>query len=395
MRIVLDPMRMGQLGVTPDDIAGVLREQNNSFPAGLIGREPAKAKTEFTIPVITQSRLTDVGQFENLIVRSLSDGTSVRLRDVAKVSLGGQNYDMEGRLGGKPSAMIPIFLSPGANALETRDNVIALMDQMKTRFPAGISYNDCYDTTPYVHASIHEVTHTLVEAMILVFLVVFLFLQNWRATLIPMLTVPVSLIGTFAGMYALGFSINSVTLFGMVLAIGIVVDDAIVVLENVERHMSEEQLSPRAATQKAMGEITGPVVAIVLVLCAVFVPVGFLGGITGQLYRQFAITIAMSVTLSGIVALTLCPALCALLLKEDHGPKHGFFGWFNRVFDRFTSGYTSTVKASLRHGLITTGIFVAILGATWGLWKKTPTGFIPEEDQGYIIGSVKLPSGAS
>ncbi len=393
MRVILDPMKMGQLGVTTEDVGAVLREQNNSFPAGLIGREPSHKGNEFTIPVITQSRLTEAGQFEKLIVRSLPDGTSVRLHDVAKITLGGQNYDMEGRLGGKPAVMIPIFLTPGANALRTRDAVDAFMKQVK--LPQDIEYNMCFDTTPYVHASISEVTHTLVEAMILVFLVVYLFLQNLRATLIPMLTVPVSLIGTFAGMYALGFSVNSLTLFGMVLAIGIVVDDAIVVLENVERHMTEDKLSPRAATQKAMGEITGPVVAIVLVLCAVFVPVGFMGGLTGQLYRQFAITIAMSIVLSGIVALTLCPALCAIILKPDHGEKHGFFGGFNRVFDKFTSGYTATVKKSLKHGAFTLLIFAVLIGSTWGLIKKTPTGFIPSEDQGYLICAVNLPTGAS
>lgn len=395
MRIVLDPLKMGQLGVTPDDIARVIREQNNSFPAGLIGREPAPKKIELTIPVITQGRLAEVSQFESLLVRTLSDGTSVRLRDVAAISLGGQSYDMEGRLCGKPSAVMPIYLMPGANALDTHDRVVALMDEMKGRFPAGVNYTVAFDTTPYVHASVNEVLHTLAEAMVLVFLVVFLFLQNWRATLIPMLTVPVSLIGTFAGMYALGYSINSLTLFGMVLAIGIVVDDAIVVLENVERHMTESKLPPRAATQKAMSEITGPVVAIVLVLCAVFIPVGFLGGLTGQLYRQFAITIAMSVTLSGIIALTLCPALCAILLKEEHGEKHGFFGWFNRVFDRITSGYTTTVKRTLRHAAFTVTLFAVLIGATGFLIKKTPTGFIPEEDQGYIIASVMLPDGAS
>ena len=395
MRIILDPMRMGQLGVTPDDIARVIQEQNNSFPAGQLGRQPAPARIEYTIPVITQSRLTEVSQFENLLVRTLPDGTSVRLRDVATITLGGQSYDMEGRLGGKPSAVIPLYLMPGANSLDTQNRVVALMDRVSKNFPTGVTYNVCFDTTPYVNASVSEVLHTLAEAMVLVFLVVYLFLQNWRATLIPMLTVPVSLIGTFAGMYALGFSINSLTLFGMVLAIGIVVDDAIVVLENVERHMTQSKLAPRAATQKAMGEITGPVVAIVLVLCAVFIPVGFLSGLTGQLYRQFAITIAMSVTLSGIVALTLCPALCAILLKEEHGEKHGFFGWFNRTFDKFTAGYTATVRRTIRHGALTMLLFGALLLATAGLFKKTPTGFIPNEDQGYIITAVMLPDGAS
>ncbi len=395
MRVLLDPVRMARLGVTPSDVAQVLREQNNSFPAGMLGREPAPARTEYTIPVVTRSRLSEVSQFEELIVRSMPDGATVRLRDVARIELGGQSYSMEGRLNGKPAAIIPIYLAPGANALNTVDAVKKTMDEFSVRFPQGVTYDMPYDTTPFIRVSVQEVLKTLAEAMVLVFLVVYLFLQNWRATLIPMLTVPVSLIGTFAGMYALGFSINTLTLFGMVLAIGIVVDDAIVVLENVERIMTEEKLPPREATKKAMKDITGPVVAIVLVLCAVFVPVGFLGGLSGQLYRQFAITIAMSVVLSGIVALTLCPALCALLLKSDHGPKRGFFGWFNDRFERLTRGYTSGVRKTLRHAGITFTLFLALCAGTYGLFKKVPTGFIPAEDQGSMFVGVMLPDGAS
>ena len=395
MRVLLDPVRMARLGVTPSDLARVLREQNNSFPAGMIGREPAPARTEYSIPVVTRSRLSEVSQFEQLIVRSMPDGATVRLRDVARIELGGQSYSMEGRLNGKPTAIIPIYLSPGANALDTVDVLKASMDEVSSAFPAGIQWDMSYDTTPFIRVSVQEVLKTLAEAMVLVFLVVFLFLQNWRATLIPMLTVPVSLIGTFAGMYALGFSINTLTLFGMVLAIGIVVDDAIVVLENVERIMTEEKLHPLAATQKAMKDIAGPVVAIVLVLCAVFVPVGFLGGLSGQLYRQFAITIAMSVVLSGVVALTLCPALCALLLKPDHGPKHGFFGRFNDWFERVTNRYTAGVRKNIRHGALTLGVFVALCAATAGLFKAVPTGFIPAEDQGSMFVGIMLPEGAS
>ncbi|MDR2982169.1 MAG: efflux RND transporter permease subunit, partial [Puniceicoccales bacterium] len=403
MRIILDPVRMAQLGVSPLDISSVLQEQNNSFAAGQIGRQPAPDNIEFTIPVVTQNRLSEVGEFEQLIVRSRSDGSYVRLKDVSKITVGAESYSIEGRLDGRPTANIIVSLSSGANALDTLIAVEKEMDAYSKSFPPGVTYSVPYDTTPFISASIDEVVETLVIAMVLVFLVVFVFLQNWRATLIPCLTVPVSLVGTFAGMYALGFTINTLTLFGMVLAIGIVVDDAIVVLENVERHMSEDGLSPKDATLKAMGEITGPVIAIVLVLCSVFIPVAFLSGISGQLYRQFAITIAISVTLSGIVALTLCPALCAILLKEEHKTKRGVFGKlnriifkpFNRLVDIMTEGYARTVHLIVRFAMPSFLLFVALLGGTYYLLEERPTGFIPLEDQGSMIVSIQLPDGAS
>ncbi|HSF08430.1 MAG TPA: efflux RND transporter permease subunit, partial [Nitrospirales bacterium] len=308
MRLILDPIRMAQLNVTPTDIANVVREQNRDFPAGRIGREPAPVGTELTIPVITQGRMSEAKEFEEMIVRAYADGSMVRLGEVAKVELGAQSYDLEGRWNGKPNVFLLTFLSPGANALETMKRIKDEMESLKNIFPAGVSYDIPYDTTRFIEVSIQQVVKTLGEALILVILVVYLFLQSWRATVIPAVAVPVSLIGTFAGMVALGFSINTLTLFGMVLAIGIVVDDAIVVVENVARHIQNGH-PPKEAAKLAMTEVTGPVIALVVVLAAVFLPVAFLGGITGELYQQFAITITLSVVLSGIVALTLSPAL--------------------------------------------------------------------------------------
>lgn len=303
MRLILDPVRMAQLDLTPTEIAAVVREQNRDFPAGRIGREPTPRGTELTIPVITRGRMSEVKEFEDMIVRAYPDGSMVRMRDIARVELGAQSYDLEGRWNGKPNTFLLTFLAPGANALDTVQRVRQEMDKLAKTFPPGVSYDIPYDTTIFIDVSIKEVVKTLVEATFLVILVVFLFLQSWRATLIPAIAVPISLIGTLAGMEALGFSINTLTLFGMVLAIGIVVDDAIVVVENVERHMTQGGLSPKDAAKKAMDEVTGPVIAIVLVLAAVFVPVAFLGWITGELYKQFAITIALSVAISGFVAL--------------------------------------------------------------------------------------------
>ncbi|TXI18531.1 MAG: hydrophobe/amphiphile efflux-1 family RND transporter, partial [Nitrosomonas sp.] len=348
MRLVLDPVRMAQLNLTPTEIANVVREQNRDFPAGRIGREPTSEKTELTIPVITRGRMSEVKEFEDMIVRAYPDGSMVRLRDVARVELGAQSYDLQGRWNGKPNTFILTFLSPGANALDTVKRVKEEMENLARSFPAGVSYDIPYDTTQFIEVSIKEVVKTLGEALLLVILVVFVFLQSWRATLIPALAAPISLIGTLAGMDALGFSINTLTLFGMVLAIGIVVDDAIVVVENVERHITQGGLSPRDAAKKAMDEVTGPVIAIVLVLAAVFLPVGFLGGITGQLYKQFAITIALSVAISGFVALTLSPALCALILKPGHGNPNRFWQLFNRTFGWLESRYVGTVGVVLK-----------------------------------------------
>jgi len=394
MRIILDPVRMAQLNLTPTDIANVVRDQNRDLPAGMIGREPATKGTELTIPVITQGRLTEVKDFEEMIVRALPNGSMVRLKDVARIELGAQSYNMEGRQNGKPNVFLLTFLSPGANALDTVKQVRKEMGEMAKSFPPGVSWDIPYDTTRFIEVSIHEVIKTLIEAMILVILVVYLFLQSWRATLIPSVAVPVSLIGTFAGMQALGFSINTLTLFGMVLSIGMVVDDAIVVVENVQRHI-ERGLLPNEAAKKAMEEVSGPIIAIVLVLCSVFVPVAFLGGITGQLYKQFAITIAMSVTISGLVALTLSPALCALVLKPHEDQRKGFFGAFNRVFEWTREHYTTGAALVIKRTGLAMAVFGIVIGLILTLFRVLPPSFLPEEDQGYFITVVQLPDGAS
>ena len=395
MRLILDPVRMAQLDLTPTEIAAVVREQNRDFPAGRVGREPTPHGTELTIPVITRGRMSEVKEFEDMIIRAYPDGSMVRMRDVARVELGAQSYDLEGRWNGKPNTFLLTFLAPGANALDTVQRVRQEMDKLANSFPTGVSYDIPYDTTTFIDVSIKEVLKTLVEATLLVILVVFVFLQSWRATLIPAVAVPISLIGTLAGMAVLGFSINTLTLFGMVLAIGIVVDDAIVVVENVERHMTRGGLSPRDAAKKAMDEVAGPVIAIVLVLAAVFVPVAFLGGITGELYKQFAITIALSVAISGFVALTLSPALCALVLKPGHGAPAGVWKMFNRSFDWMQTRYAGAVGSILKRSMIALTIFGALLFLIFGLFKTIPGSFLPEEDQGYFITVVQLPDGAS
>ncbi len=394
MRLILDPIRMAQLDVTPTDIANVVREQNRDFPAGRIGREPAPRGTELTIPVITQGRMSDAKEFENMIVRAFPDGSMVRLGEVATVELGAQSYDLEGRWNGKPNVFLLTFLSPGANALETVRRVREEMKSLVNIFPAGVSYDIPYDTTRFIEVSIQQVVKTLGEALILVILVVYLFLQSWRATIIPAVAVPVSLIGTFAGMAALGFSINTLTLFGMVLAIGIVVDDAIVVVENVARHIQEGRL-PREAAKMAMTEVTGPVIALVVVLAAVFLPVAFLGGITGELYQQFAITITLAVVLSGVVALTLSPALCALILKPVHEGENRFWKKFNQGFDWTQNRYVGTVGTILKHSVFSLAIFGVLLFVSGGLFQALPSSFLPEEDQGYFISIMQLPDGAS
>ena len=395
MRVWLKPDQLAKLKLTPSDVSAAINQQNAQYAAGKVGAEPMPKATEFTYTVTTQGRLTDVKEFENIIIRSNPDGSNLRLKDVARVELGALNYDFMGTYNGVPTVPIGIYLSPGANQLAVADQVKATMAKLSESFPTGLSYSIPYDTTDFVKVSIDEVYKTFLEAMVLVFAVVYLFLQNWRATLIPCLAVPVSIIGTFAGMYALGFSINTLTLFGMVLAIGIVVDDAIVVLENVERIMSEEKLPPREASIKAMEEVAGPVVAIVLVLVSVFLPVAFLGGIAGQMYKQFAITIAVSVTISGIVALTLTPALCALLLKEGHQKPAGFFVKFNQFFDKVTHRYTEGVRFLLKRVLLAFVVFGAMLAITAGLFRMVPGSLAPEEDQGYVIGAAILPDGAS
>ena len=395
MRIWLKPDRMAQLKLAPSQVAAAIREQNAQFAAGKVGAEPANSPVEFTYTVTTQGRLQSAEEFENIIVRANPDGSKVRVKDIARVELGAKDYSFSATRNGQPTIPIGIYLAPGANQLETAQAVRDKMAELKQRFPAGLTYKIPYDTTRFVQVSIDEVVKTLGEAMVLVFLVVYLFLQNWRATLIPSLAVPVSIVGTFAGMYVLGFSINTLTLFGMVLAIGIVVDDAIVVLENVERIMEEDKLSPVEATLKAMQEVTGPVIAIVLVLCAVFIPVAFMGGLAGQMYKQFAITIAMSVVISGIVALTLTPALCAVLLKPGHQAAHKFFDVFNNWFARMTGRYTRGVAFFVRRSTIGMLVFAGVIALTIGLFRVVPGGLVPDEDQGYVIAVTLLPDGAS
>ncbi|WP_105255562.1 efflux RND transporter permease subunit [Pseudoalteromonas sp. T1lg75] len=396
MRIWLRPDLMSQLGVTVNEITTAIREQNSQYAAGNIGATPTHVAPQSLVYSVTaRGRMSEPKEFENIILRANADGSSLRLKDVARVELGAKDYNFEGSFNGKEAVLMGIFLQPGANALEVAEEVGAVMAEFKPQFPAGLEHVVSYDTTRFVEVSIREVLKTLIEAMILVFLVVYLFLQNWRATLIPTLAVPVSLLGTFAGMYMLGYSINTLTLFGMVLSIGIVVDDAIVVLENVERIMHEEHVSARDAAIKAMGEVSGPVVAIVLVLCSVFVPIAFLGGLTGELFRQFAITISIAVSLSGVVALTMTPALCVLILKHEHKQTAGFFVWFNKFFSAITHKYVGAVGFMVRRGLLGLVLMVAMVTATIGLWQKTPSSLVPDEDQGFYIVAVFLPDGAS
>jgi multidrug efflux pump len=394
MRIWMRPDRMAQLGVTAADIASAVSEQNAQYAAGKIGAPPGNTE-ELTMTVTAKGRLLEPEEFANIIVRTAPGGATVRIRDVARVELGSKDYNLKGRVNGHPSANIGIFLQTGANALDTRKAVEATLKDLASRFPKGMEYTTPYDTTPFVTESIYEVLKTLGEAMVLVFLVVYLFLQSWRATIIPLLAVPVSLIGTLAGLHLLGYSINTLTLFGMVLAIGIVVDDAIVVLENVERLMNEEGMSPKEAAIEAMHEVTGPVIAIVLVLVAAFGPIAFLGGLAGELYRQFSVTISIAVILSGLVALTLTPALCAVLLKPNAENHHRFFLWFNRRFLWLTQRYSAGVAFFLKRAMLGLILFGGMVALTGVLWKAVPGGLVPDEDQGYYIGAAILPEGAS
>jgi len=395
MRVWVQPDRMAQLGLTVGDVATAVREQNAQFASGKIGENPNKGEQELVFSITTQGRLTDVEEFGNIILRANPDGSSLRLKDVARVELGSKDYNFNGRYNGKSAALIGIFLQPGANALDVGDEVKKMLASLAKEFPGGLKYSVPFDTTRFVEVSIREVLKTLGEAMVLVFLVVFLFLQNWRATLIPTLAVPISLLGTFAGMYLLGYSINTLTLFGMVLSIGIVVDDAIVVLENVERIMHEEGIQAREAAIKAMHEVSGPIIAIVLVLDAVFVPIAFLGGLTGELFRQFAITISISVTLSGLVALSMTPSLCVMILRNEHKQSNFFFDWFNWAFKSFSHAYVHGVRFLLRRALFALLLFGGMVAVAAGLWKVTPNSLVPDEDQGFYIAAVYLPDGAS
>jgi HAE1 family hydrophobic/amphiphilic exporter-1 len=397
MRVWLNPDRLAQLGLTVTDVISAVKSQNALYPAGQIGGPPAVPGTEFTYTVRTQGRLLEAEQFENIVVRSNSDGSQVKLKDVARLELGALLYNQVSRLNGKPAAAITVYQMPGTNALEAAANIRKIMDNVSARFPADMRYDVSLDTTLPITAGIDEIIHTLLEAIALVLIVVFIFLQNWRATLIPLLTVPVSLIGTFMVFPLLGFSVNVLSLLGLVLAIGIVVDDAIVVVEAVMHHI-EKGLSPKEATIKAMGEVSGPVVAIALVLSAVFVPVAFISGITGLLYQQFAITIAISVLFSAINALTLSPALAALLLKPSDGKRHfltPFYEKFNAFFDRFTNGYVSFVAILIRKSMRSMVFIVILIMFSGLLGKMIPTGFVPEEDQGYILVNALLPDASS
>ena len=398
MRVWLQPDKMSRLGVTTGDVTKAIRATNNQYAAGRLGQEPTPDGQAFSVPIITAGRLSTPEEFGEIIIRSAGAAGTLRLRDVARLELGAQSYEQQATLDGKTAVGIRIFLAPGANALDVADAVKAKVAALSKRFPAGVDYEIPFDTTRFVKASITEVEHTLFEAGILVVLVVFLFLGSWRATLIPMLAVPVSLIGTFAGLWLFGFGINTLTLFAMVIAVGIVVDDAIVMLENVERLMHEKGMSPFDAAIASVREVSGAIVAIVLVLVSVFLPVAFLGGIAGALYRQFAITVAVAVVISGFVALTLTPALCALILRpRDAAAPHGnaFLRWFEARFNAVAAWHGRTVRWLLGHPKAALGIFLAILVANVVLIRLIPRGFIPSEDQGYVLGVVSLPDGAS
>jgi multidrug efflux pump len=394
MRIWLRPDRMAQLGVSSSDVAAAIAAQNNQYAAGKIGQEPAPSSQQLVYTVSAKGRLLDPAEFGNIIIRADGPRGLLYLKDVARVELGAQSYNVTSALDGQAGVAIPIFLQTGANALDTAQGIKAKMAELTGRFPADMVYTIPYDTSDFVKATIEEVFKTFAEALVLVVLVVFLFLQSWRATLIPIIAVPISLIGTFAGLYLFGFSINLLTLFAMILAIGIVVDDAIVVLENTERLMREENLAPLPAAIKSIQQVSAAVVAIVLVLCAVFVPVAFQGGIAGELYRQFAVTVAIAVVISGVVALTLTPALCAMILQKNHA-ENRFFQAFNRGFSRFSNFYTHTVALTLKHKIIGGLAFAGIVLACVVLFMKVPGSFVPAEDQGYVVTIVVMPDGAT
>jgi HAE1 family hydrophobic/amphiphilic exporter-1 len=395
MRLWLDPHKMESRTITTNDVVDALSQQNVQVAAGMIGQRPNSQAQDFQLNVNTLGRLSDENQFENIIIKTGEGGKVTRVKDIARVDLGGKAYDTFSIFNGKPAATMIIYQSPGSNAMQIADDVRKIMEQLKRDFPQGLEYKAIYEISRFISSSIHEVVKTLFEAFILVFIVVFIFLQNWKTTLIPAITIPVSLIGTFSVMALLGFSINMVTLFGMVLAIGIVVDDAIVVVENVERNMTEYGLGPKEASIRAMDEVTGPIIGITLVLMAVFVPAAFMGGITGELYRQFSLTIAITTFFSAINALTLSPALCALLLKPEHGTKNFIFRGFNSVFDKITASYSRIVVLGLRKLGLAMVLFVGLLVLTGYGFMVVPTGFVPLEDDGLILVNIQMPDGAS
>ena len=405
MRVWLDPQKLAVRSMTTGDVIDAIREQNVQVAAGALDAPPGPTNSAFQLNINTRGRLINEDDFRDIIVRTDANGGVTHLRDIAKVDLGSDNYALRSLLDNKPAVALPIFARPGSNAIQISDEVRATMAQLKKEFPQGVDYSIVYDPTVFVRGSIEAVAHTLLEAILLVVLVVILFLQTWRASIIPLVAVPVSLIGTFAVMYLIGFSLNALSLFGMVLAIGIVVDDAIVVVENVERHIELGQ-SPKEATRKAMHEVTGPIVATALVLCAVFIPTAFISGLTGQFYRQFALTIAISTVISAFNSLTLSPALAAILLKGHNAPKDRLtrgidraFGWlfrpFNRMFHRGSERYVGGVKRLLGKGSIALVLYAGLIGLTWLGFSHVPTGFVPGQDKQYLVSFAQLPDAAS
>src|SRR5580700_4059179 len=404
MRIWVNPDRLASLGVTVSDITNAVKAQNKVNPAGQIGGEPVPRGQQFTYNVRAPGRLPTAEEFGEIVVRAQPDGSILRLKDVARVGLGAQYYSLLARMGtagenkpAQPAALVALYLTPGSNALQTRAAVLKMMEEESRRFPSGLEYDVALDTTLAVTAGIHDIYKTLFEAMILVIIVVFIFLQGWRATLIPLLAVPVSLVGTFMVFPLLGFSVNTLSLLGLVLAIGLVVDDAIVVVEAVEHHI-EHGLSPKEATLKAMDEVSGPVIAIALILAAVFIPTAFIPGITGRLYQQFAVTIAVSVIFSAFNALTLSPALSALLLrpkKKGRGLLQRFFDGFNKVFGAATNGYVGVSRLLIRKSALSVLLLLVFGVAAGFVGGKIPSGFVPTEDQGYLYANLTLPEAAS
>jgi multidrug efflux pump len=405
MRLWLDPEKVAARGMGANDVVGAIREQNLQVAAGVIGAAPSKAGTDMQLNVNTQGRLNSEEEFANVIVKTEPTGAITRLRDVARVELGNAQYSLRSLLDNKPAVALGIFQAPGSNALEISDNVRALMEELKRNFPEDVDYAIVYDPTSFVRDSIRAVVHTLLEAIALVVLVVILFLQTWRASIIPLVAVPVSIVGTFALLNMFGFSINALSLFGLVLVIGIVVDDAIVVVENVERNIASG-LSPREATYQAMREVSGPIIAIALTLIAVFVPIAFISGLTGQFYQQFALTIAISTIISAFSSLTLSPAMAAMLLKSHDAPKDGltlfmdkyfggFFERFNRFFKRSSDSYSDSVQGVLQHKARSFVIYLLLIGLTYLGFSSVPTGYIPAQDKQYLIGFAQLPDGAS
>ncbi|MDR1084187.1 MAG: efflux RND transporter permease subunit [Deltaproteobacteria bacterium] len=394
MRLWYDPGRLAAMGLTPADLAAAVREQNAQYPAGVLGLEPAPQGPGMSWLTGVRGRMASAEDFANIIVRIGQDGEITRLGDVASVVLGAADYGVRSRLNGQPVAGISVALAPGSNALDTAAGIRAAMEEMSRSFPAGLEYDIPYDVTVFVKLSIEEVIHTLVEAMGLVILVIFLFLKSLRATIIPCAAAFIAVVGTFCGLWLFGFSINLLTLFGLVLSIGIVVDDAIVVLENAERICHAEGLAPEQAVNRAMGEVSGPILAIVLVLGAVFIPVSYMGGLTGEMFRQFGVTIAVSVAVSGLIALTLTPVMCARLLQPGHNPG-GFFKLLDRGFEKITGVYLTLVRFFLKSPALALLGLLVMVGVTFWLFRNLPAGLTPEEDQGYIISVAQLPDGAS